>query len=322
MRAIELREEGKKVKEIAHFFGLHPASVSRWFVSYRREGKKALKSKKSIGRPSRMNMKETCDILNLLKKPATDYGFPTALWTCKRVRQLIQKKLHKKFTDVGIWKFLKRFGLTNKKPQRKAIEQDKEKVKKWIKEIWPEILEKAKKWQAIIYFHDECGVSLVPVLGKTWAPKGKIPVVEVTGKKGGFVISSMISTGGRLLFRIEKEKITKEVFIDFLKKVIFHHHGRKIIIITDNAPPHIANAVKEFAELNKKSFALYYLPSYSPELNCDEHVWEYLKNKKLKNHTATSVKDLKKLTLSSMCSIQKQKPLLKSFLYGELFNTS
>lgn len=132
----------------------------------------------------------------------------------------------------------------------------------------------------------------------------------------------MISTGGRLLFRIEKEKVTAKVFIDFLKKVMFHHHGRKVIIITDSAPPHIANAVKEFAEQNKKSFAMYYLPSYSPELNCDEHVWGYLKDKKLKNHTATSVKELKKLTFSSMQSMQKQKSLLKSFLYGELFNTS
>lgn len=135
MRAIELRDEGKKVKDIAHFFGLHPASVSRWFVNYRRGGKKVLKSKKSTGRPPRMNMKETRIILNLLKNPATDYGFPTDLWTCKRVRQLIQKKSRKKFTDVGIWKFLRKFDLTNKKPQRKAIEQDKEKVRKWAKEI-------------------------------------------------------------------------------------------------------------------------------------------------------------------------------------------
>ena len=58
----------------------------------------------------------------------------------------------------------------------------------------------------MLYFQDESGVSLIPVLGKTWAPKGKTPTVKVTGKRGGLCISSAISPAGRLAFRIEKEK--------------------------------------------------------------------------------------------------------------------
>ena len=110
--------------------------------------------------------------------------------------------------------------------------------------------------------------------------------------------------------------------MDFLKKVIRHHRGRKIIIVCDRAPVHTAKAVEEFVEANKKTFALYHLPSYSPELNCYEHVWGYLKENKLKTHIAKSVYELKKLVLSSMWSMQKQVSLVKSFIYGDLFNTS
>lgn len=315
MRAIELRKRGKRVKEIAFFFGLHPASVSRWFVKYKRMGIDALMGRKGTGRPSKITLEEANKILNCLKKPATDYGFPTPLWTCKRVKQLMQEEIHKDFTKVGVWKLLRRFGLTNKKPERRAMEQNPAEAKRWVKEEWPKIQAHAKRWQAVLYFQDEAGVSLTPVLGKTWAPKGEIPVVRVTGKRGSFCITSAISVGGRMLFRIEKGKINAKTFIDFLKKMRWHHHGRKVIVVADRAPAHTAKAVGEFVEENKKVFALYYLPPYSPELNCSDHLWGYLKENKLKNHMAKSVNELKKLTLSSMWSIQKQKPLIKSFLY-------
>jgi len=233
---------------------------------------------------------------------------------------VIWKEFYKKFTTVGVWKMLKRFGLTNQKPERRAAEQNSEEVKRWMNEGWPNIQEHAKRWQAIIYFLDEAGISLVPVLGKTWAPKSKTPIVKVTGKRGGFCITSAISTRGWLLFRVEKEKITAKTFLDFLKKIILHHPKRKIIILCDRASVHTAKAVTKFVESNKKTFAIYYFPSYSPELNCDEHVWAYLKGNKLKDHMAKSVSELKKLTLSSMRSIQKQTSL-GCLLFMEIYLT-
>lgn len=321
-RAIELRKMGKQVKEIAFFFGLHPASVSRWFVNYRRRGIDSLKSRKAMGPHSKLSLEEAKNILNCLKKTATEYGFPTPLWTCERVRQLIRIQTGKEFTVVGIWKFLRRFGLTNKKPEKRALEQNTREVRRWLRKTWPEILENAREWRAIIYFQDEFGISLVPVLGKTWAPKGEIPLVRVTGRKGGFCVSSSISTGGRLLFRIEKGNVNADTFIDYLKKLISHHPNRKIIIVADKAPPHTAKKVESFLKKNRGKVILYYFPSYSPELNPDEHVGGYLKKNRIISHTAKSVKELKRLVLCSLMSMQKQDSLVKSFLYGELFNTS
>ena len=313
LRAIELRKLGKSVKEIAFFFGLHPNSVSRWFVKHRKEGVDALKSRKAPGPTPKLTLEEVNKILNCLKKPATDYGFSTPLWTCKRVRQLIQKETRKNFTVVGVWKLLRRLGLTNKKPERRAMEQNPKEAKKWVKEEWSKILAHARRWQAPLYFQDETGISLTPSLGRTWAPKGEIPCERVTGKRGGFCISSAISLGGRILFRVEKGKVTAETFVDFLKKVMRHHRGRKVVVVTDRAPPHVAKHVNDFIETNKKTFALYYLPPYSPELNPVDRVWGYLKKNKLRDHTARSLDELKKLTLSSMWSIQRRKTLFRLF---------
>ena len=180
----------------------------------------------------------------------------------------------------NIWRWLGKLGLSNKKPEKRAAEQNPREAKRWFKKEWPKILAHARRWQAPLYFQDEAGVSLTPVLGKTWGPKGETPEVRVTGKRGGFCISSAISLRGRMLFRIERGKVSSKTFVDFLKKVMHHHRGRKIVLVTDQAPPHIAERVGEFVGTNKKTFALYYLPPYSPELNPADHVWGYLKDKK------------------------------------------
>ena len=94
-----------------------------------------------------------------------------------------------------------------------------------------------------------------------------------------------------MVFRIEKEIIHAEQHIEFLKQIMRQHPFRKIIVIEDNAKPHIAGLVKDFVRENKNRIAVYYLPPYSPDLNPDEKVWKYLKHIKLKAHQARNKKN-------------------------------
>jgi transposase len=314
-RAIELRRRGWKIKEIAEAFGLNRRAVTRWFTVYRREGKKALKSRKAPGPDLKLTDDEIGGLMKHLEKDATHFGFETPLWTTKRVGLLIKKETGKTLHHSNVWRLLVRMGLSNKKPEKRAAEQDPREARRWLKEEWPKILAHARKWQATLYFQDETVVSLIPVIGKTWARKGKTAVVKLTGKKGGFCVSAAITPRGMMLFRIEKEHVIAETFIDFLEKLRGHRPRRKIIVVTDQARPHIAKGVREYAEANKKSFALYYLPSYSPELNPGEGVWGYVKDKKLKSHTAMSKKELKAKVMSCLLSIQRRPSLIRSFFY-------
>ena len=314
-RALELRKEKWQVNEIAHAFGLHQGSVSRWFTKAGRNGESSLKRTFAKGAKPKLAETDKTKILQWIKQPATDFGFDTPMWTCKRLQQLIAKKCGISIHNSNIWEWLRKWGLTNQRPEKRALQADSKEKKGWIKEEWPAIKAHARRWQAIIYFLDEAGVSLIPVMGKTWAPKGKTPLVRVTGNKGGFCVTSASSPAGRMLFRIEKEKITAVVHIQFLKQIIKHHPNRKIIVIEDRAPPHTAKKVGDFAAENNRRFALYYLPSYSPELNPDEEVWNHLKNEKLKAHQAQTKKEFMPLVLSKMRSIQRSESLIRSFFY-------
>jgi transposase len=129
-------------------------------------------------------------------------------------------------------------------------------------------------------------------------------------------VSSAISPAGRLVFRVEKKTVNSTTFIDFLDKIRKHHKNRKVIVIVDRAPSHTSGKVKKYVKENKRAFALYYLPPYSPELNPDEKVWGYLKENKLKSHQAKTKVELKDITVSAMKSIQRQPTLLTSFFYN------
>lgn len=314
-RAVELYKSGEKVKDIARFFGVHPNSVSRWLITYRRKGEKALGGRKATGRPPKLSWQEFNNILSDLKRPATDFGFETPLWTCKRVRYLIHRRTGKRLDISNVWRWLGKLGLSNKKPERRVMEQNPKKAKKWLKEEWPKILAHAHRWQAVLYFEDEAGVSLTPVLGKTWGPKGKRVVVCVTGKRGGLCVSSAISLGGRLVFRIERGRVNTATFLGFLTQIRQHHPRRKIIVVVDRGPAHISSGVKKYTIQHEKSFALYSLPPYSPELNPTEHVWGYLKERKMRTHTAKTREELKSKTLASMRSIQMRPYLVRSFFH-------
>ena len=312
-QALKLRKNGWKVTKIAEAFGLHIKSVSRWFVKSSKYGEQSLKKTMAKGAKSKLSLVEKNEIINNLKESAMEFEFETPLWTAKRVQQLILKKYEIKIHISKICVWFKKIGLSPQKPKKNPPQRDELLVKRWIKNEWPKIEEHRRRWQAILYFVDEAGISLIPYVGKTWAPKGKTPTISVTGKRGGFCVSSGITSAGKLIFRIEKGKVNSSTHLDFLQKIIKQHPKRKIIVIEDNASSHKSYLIRGFIESNKKRFALYHIPPYSPDLNPDEHIWSYLKTFELKAHQAQSVSDLKKLANKKLQKIQRNHNLIKSF---------
>lgn len=315
-RAIALHKKGKSVQEIAFFFGVHRGSVSLWIKTWKENGKIALKSRKSLGPKTKLNKEDKKQVISWLKKSAMEFGFETPLWDCKRVQRVIKRELKKEIATSNLWESLRRWNLTPQKPDKVALERSQRKVNLWLREEWPKIQEHRRRWQAMLYFQDESAVSLAPVLGTTWSFKGKTPKVKVTGNRGSIAVSSAISPAGRMLFRIEKSTVNSETFIDFLKQITRNHKWRKIIIITDNSPAHTSAMTREFLEQSKNKMAVYFLPTYSPDLNPDEEVWKYLKNVKLEAHQARNKKEFRPLIRAKMQSMQKKPNLIKSFFVG------
>lgn len=312
-RAIALRKDGGySLEEIAKIFNLHYNSVARWFVKHKKKGDKGLKRTFATGAELILEKKILHWLNKALQKPATEWGFSTSLWTGTFVRILLQKQKRIKIERTTVWRYLCRMGLSYQKPKTSYTQQDKKLVRKWIEEEWPKIQEWQKEKRAILYFEDESGISLSPILGKTWAKKGQTPTIQISGKRGGVLALSAISPSGRMRFRLEKRKINSAVFIEFLEQIRKTHPKRNIGVIMDQAPCHIAKKTQAYAK-NHKHFEIFYIPPYSPDLNPDEKVWRHLKHVSLKNHQVQDKIQLTKLVLNALRKMQKSPKLTGSF---------
>lgn len=318
LRAVKLRYELKySVKQISEIFGMHYNSISRWFCKHRKGGKEILLRKNAPGAERVLQKEHLRWLENVLTYNATKFGFSTPLWTGTYLRILLKREKKITLDRVTVWRYLTRLGFSFQKPETRYTQQDKKLVSKWINSEWPAIKRWAAKNNAVLYFEDESGVSLSPVIGKTWAPRGKTPIVRVTGKRGGVLAMSAISPSGRMCFRLEKRRINAEVMIEFVDQIAECHRNRKIGVIMDRAPCHIAKKLSKHMESTKR-MKIFHLPPYSPDLNPDEKVWRHMKHVSLKNHQAKDKRHLSRLVRTALRKIQKNPNLTKRFFANYL----
>ncbi len=76
---------------------------------------------------------------------------------------------------------------------------------------------------------------------------------------------------------------------------------------------HRSNAVQAFVAGTDGRLRLFFLPSYSPELNPDEWVWENVKADRVGRAGITSGEDLTTKALAALHRLQKLPHLIPSF---------
>ena len=111
----------------------------------------------------------------------------------------------------------------------------------------------------VLVIEDESGVSLIPLMGRTWAPRGQTPVIEHNFNWERLSAIGGITLQGRLYFRIHNGSIRKEQVIEYLKQLL-RHIRRHIVLLWDGSPTHWAGAVTDFLEQNRHRIAAFRLP--------------------------------------------------------------
>jgi transposase len=188
-----------------------------------------------------------------------------------------------------VGEYLKRWGFTPQKPIKWAREQNPAAVERWLKSTYPIIARAAKKEKAEIYWGDETGVQNEANRVRGDGPKGKGPLLKVTAKRAHISMMSAITNEGKVRFMVYREAMTQVKLITFMGRLV-RDAGRKVYLMLDNLKAHRGKKVTEWLTAHEKQIAIFYLPSYSPELNPDEYLNGYLKAR------ADSESDLKHKT--------------------------
>ncbi len=221
--------------------------------------------------------------------------------------QLVHDRLGIKLPIRTVGEYLKRWGFTPQKPIKKAYEQRPAEVKKWLDEEYPQIAARAKAEQAEIHWGDETGLRSDDVRGRGYAPNGHTPVVRVNNKREGLSIISTVTNRGKVRWKIFEGAMHADLLIDFFKRLI-KDADRKVFLILDNLKVHHARKVKAWLADHEDGIEVFYLPSYSPELNPDECLNADLKDGVTRRAPARSKGQLKKAAISHLRKLREITP--------------
>lgn len=141
-RAIELLNNGYQPMEVARMVGVDRRSVRRWKAGYQKKGEKGIIAKPVSGRPPKLKQRDVKKLETALLKGSKAAGFPTDLWTCPRVAQLIHALFGVSYHVDHIGRLLHALGWSPQKLERRAVERDEEGIRQWIKVDWPRIKKK------------------------------------------------------------------------------------------------------------------------------------------------------------------------------------
>jgi len=314
-----VREEGHSKAVASRALGVSRYAVGKWVALYDEGGWEALKlgaRGRRKGEQAKLSDAQCNKIVDWITDKTPDQlKLPFVLWTSHAVRDLINEKFSIMLPNRTVRKYLKKWGFSAQKPVKQSWQQNPVHIQKWLLETYPEIKQLAKNKGAKIYWVDETGVTNHANNQKGYSKIGDTPVLKQSGPKIRVNMISAVTNRGHLLYMCYTAKMTQLKFILFLSKLV-KANDEPIVVITDNLPVHHGKKVAKWVEENVK-IDLFFIPSYSPELNADEYLNRDLKKNVNSKRSPKNLKELKANITSFMKSIQKNPERIIKYFHGK-----
>jgi transposase len=313
--AVDRLLEGESVTEVMASYGLCRTTGYKWLAKIRGRGrgKRCLAAVKGTGRKPKLTRRQKLQVFRWINgKNPMQYGFDFALWTRDAVRELILQKFGISLSVTSVGSLLAELNLTPQKPLQRAYQRDPEAIERWQRETYPAIAAQAKRTGAEIHFWDESGFRADAVHGKTWALRGKTPVVNRPGQRQSISAASAVNARGAFWFTTYQGGLTGELFVELLKKLMFQRK-KPLHLVVDGLPAHKKAVVKAYVAGTEGRLTLHFLPGYAPDLNPDELVWSHAKRTGVARRPLKKGEKLQERVHEQLQKIADNPQLVRSF---------
>jgi transposase len=177
----------------------------------------------------------------------------------------------------------------------------------------------ARRRKAWIFFQDESGVSQRPSIRRTWAPKGKTPVLIHAFNWSKISVCAALGyrcegRRTRLFFQTREGSYNAESLIRFLEDLKKELRGQKAVLVWDGLPAHKSKLMKEYLLQQRPWLTVERLPGYAPDLNPVETLWGNIKGQELANRCAEDLREAQRAVRGGMDRVRKSRTLAFSFL--------
>ena len=313
---VRLRRQGKMNKDVAEFLGISPQHASTIWQKYVKGRKKEIllgTRGRRHGQKRTLTDEQEREVQKLIADKTPDQLQVSLRPLDERSRKATHAKtVRGRHAGTDSRLVPGALGFHSPEAGQTAREQNPEAVERWLKTEYPKIVAMAKKEKAEIYWGDETGVQNEANRIRGYGLKGKTPVLRVRAKKAHISMISAITNEGKVRFTIYREAMTQAKLITFMGRLV-RDAGRKVYLILDNLKAHHGKKVAEWPEAHKEEIAVFYLPSYSPEMNPDEYLNNDLKTRVHSGALADTEPNLKHKTQSFMRMLVRRPHRVRSY---------
>lgn len=206
-----------------------------------------------------------------------------------------------------------------KQCQPKLIKRNKSPLKKTLEVL--DILESSS--DTVVYALDETGIRVESDNRSSWSPVGAPPVLEKNASHEGINVigSTCILNNFHCVNDVysSNKSITSEEVKSHLEYLLEINPGKKIVVFLDNAKNHTSHLIQSFYQTVKESLKLIYLPRYSPYMNPQENIWNYLKARLFKPSSRTCIEELTFDVSSIFDELNSNSDKINSLAYARNF---
>jgi transposase len=167
-------------------------------------------------------------------------------------------------------------------------------------------------------FVDEAGFSQIPSVHKTWAPKGRTPIIRhhLVRKQVHMMAGVVCRPDGTdcdVIFYMQPESINSWSAMAFLDALHEEIEG-PLVVLWDGLSVHHSKIVKDHVRANQDWLRTERLPSYAPELNPPEYLFSALRAKDMGKFCAETIEQIADKLETAADRIGNQTNIVQGFL--------
>jgi len=313
LQALTLKGQGWRRRDVAEALGVTERSVNRWLTIARVRGPEGLLSAPIPGCPPALSPEQLHGIPELLWHGAEAYGFRGEVWTCGRIARVIAEGFGVRYDAGHVSRLLKRLRWTPQMPVVRAAQRDEAAIERWRSQAWPRLLAESRVERRTLVFVDEAGFYLLPSVRKTYAPRGRTPVLRATLTRDHLSVMGGMTVAGRVYTLVRQKPLDGSHSVEFLVHLM-RLAGERLLVIWDGSPIHRRALVREFVAGTRGTVRLEVLPAYAPDLNpWDEGGWNHLKNVETRNLVCRDLEELHEQFHLAVHRVRQKAWLVHSF---------
>ncbi len=269
-QALLLSHRGFDVNTISTILDVHRNTVSRWIDQWNERQVDGILTCEGQGRPRIFSEdEEKTLILALANDPRS----------IKRVAVEVEQETGKKASPQTVKRVVKEFDKCWKRIRKTVFGHPDPDKYKASKQKLLELIEQDKNGQIDLIYFDESGFDLTPQIPYAWQSKGREGTLRIPSSHSKRInILGFLHTRDLKLTSFLVEHSVNSATVISLMDEFCNHLDKKTVVVIDNASIHTSRAVNDkLDEWKEAGLNLFFLPTYSPELNLIEILWRKIK---------------------------------------------